>query len=71
MECTVVIYTKRGWKVQMKDKRLFIGQDRYDWNTRCDKVADQAKMLICRVATELQITTLTLTYVLYYCLLQS
>ena len=48
-----------------------MGQNRYGWNTGCDKVADQAKMLICELATKLQITTLTLTYVLCHCLLHS
>ena len=33
-----VICTERDWKVQMRERKLFIGWDRYGQKTRCDNI---------------------------------
>ena len=55
----------------MKDKRLSMCWGKCSWNIKYEKIVDQAKILICELATKLQITTLTLTYMLCYYLLHS
>ena len=34
---TGIIYTKSGWKVYMRDRRLFIGQNRCSQNTKYNR----------------------------------